>query len=610
MGDDIMISNSLGGSLMKDLLEDLALGDDDFLSLDQLEKELQEMENLSNFEVPLTAAGLIVQQQQNMNSTLFGEPPASSNSLLFAGAGSYQPLMFSGDTTVSADNPVKTLDAWSLSLQNFSGTSYLQEDFLHADSVRKQQQQQKYQTTATVPPPGLENLPEYDISEPPPGMRAARVVQPPGLVEQAAEILFASQKLPNDTLLSSIPEPVMVSPPPHTTPLPLVLPMMIPEPRNSTTTRKTPVASSSSSPMMTTPWKKIPPPTPYSTPQSSVGMAPPPPVLRPRIYANPHPSAEPVPATNIPSQYMTPRDLCFVVHAILKPILTQNARETCTYHLEYWMRHHPAAPPVMDLPKGSGNEQELASRSAKATEWSKENKVLGTTSKSAVTRPRALIAVVVSTDEEETENERSKQNQHRAALWKARVRCDQGYACFTQLQSSAAARIKLLKCFGVQNGNLDVSIFQGVLKLAKGRTLLARTLEMYPEVIPMFLLPATITLLTGGSDDGASHDETGAFSKSGSSGGSVVITDNRLCSAWARVIASASDETVLAQQSLFLHCVQIVVERGSIVLQDTSHMMIGHSLLQRATAVAATNEAFAQGFSPLEAKFMDLLSTE
>jgi hypothetical protein len=334
-------------------------------------------------------------------------------------------------------------------------------------------------------------------------------------------------------------------------------------------------------------------------------------VVRPRIYANPHPTAEPVPAAKIPSRHMTPRDLCYVVHSILKPILTQNADAASTYHLEYWLRHHPAAPHVRTAHPGAaaGNsttlEDQMASRSAKATEWSKENKVLGTTAKTVVTRPRALIAVHNKLhdgddDDDGDENETSKKNsqKQRAALWKARVRIDQGYACFTQLQHSAAARIKLLKCFGVQNGTIVAPIFHGVLKLAKGRTLLARTLEQYPEVIPMFLLPATLTVLAGG---GGSDAPTVPVP--------VPITDLRLCAAWARVIASASIDLIIAQEALFLSSVQIVVDHGAVILHDASHMMIAHALLQRAGAAAATNADFAAVYGPLEAKFMELLST-
>jgi hypothetical protein len=673
---------------MKDLFADLALGDDDFLSLDQLERELQEMEEnhanststssaFGNFDgtsaaaaAPLTAAGLIVQQQQQQNMissmSLFGGgggPPAGSatfgtggmvapalNSSLFATGGGgalFQTPSPSFPAVTTADhhtNPTTTLDAWSISLQSFSGTSLLHEDFLQADLARKQ-----HQVMPTPPPPvalaggpappGLQNLPEYDISAvPPPGLRAERAVPPPDLIEQAAHRLAtgAPAATTTTTTIQDVQEvpavptmmTMMMTPPRHLTfPLTTAGIPMTPTPEG-----RAPAGS---------PWHRTPPPpTPFSTPQHSIGTvgpSPPPPLVtplplamiqqqqqqqppptvpavppsvRPRIYANPHPTAEPVNAANIPSRFMTPRDLCFVVHSILKPILTQNADAASTYHLEYWLRHHPAAPLVpanQHLGSGNNNRAELvmASRTAKATEWSKENKVLGSTAKSVVTRPRALIAVHIlqpGEDEDVNESETTKHHhQQRAALWKARVRIDQGYACYTQLQHSAAARIKLLKCWGVQNGRLDdISIFQGVLKLAKGRTLLARTLEQYPEVIPMFLLPATLTTLAGGSGTTTAVTVVPVV---------LPITDNRLCAAWARVIASASTDLIIAQEVLFLSCVQIVIDHGHVILHDTSHMMIAHALLQRAGAAATMDADFAAAYGPLEAKFMELLST-
>jgi hypothetical protein len=679
---------------MKDLFADLALGDDDFLSLDQLERELQEMEEnhansststsaFGNFDTaaavaPLTAAGLIVQQQQQQQSmissmSLFGSgggPPAGSatfgtggmvapalNSSLFAPGGGGEGAFFqlpspSFPAVTTADqhiNPTTTLDAWSLSLQSFSGTSLLHEDFLQADQARKHQHQQQVTPPPVAlaggpPPPGLQNLPEYDISAvPPPGLRAERAVPPPDLIEQAAHRLATGAPAATTTTtiqdaqeVPAVPTMMMtmMTPPRHLTfPLTTAGIPMTPPPEG-----RAPPAGS--------PWHRTPPPpTPFSTPQHSIGTvgpSPPPPLVtplplamiqqqqqqqqqppptvpavppsvRPRIYANPHPTAEPVNAANIPSRFMTPRDLCYVVHSILKPILTQNADAASTYHLEYWLRHHPAAPLVpanQQLGSGNNNRAELvmASRSAKATEWSKENKVLGSTAKSVVTRPRALIAVHIlqpGEDEDVNESETTKHHhQQRAALWKARVRIDQGYACYTQLQHSAAARIKLLKCWGVQNGRLDdITIFQGVLKLAKGRTLLARTLEQYPEVIPMFLLPATLTTLAGGSGGTTATTTVTVVPVV------LPITDNRLCAAWARVIASASTDLIIAQEVLFLSCVQIVIDHGHVILHDTSHMMIAHALLQRAGAAATTNADFAAAYGPLEAKFMELLST-
>ena len=161
---------TLGGSLMKDLLADLQVDDNDW-SLEQLEKELESYEKepsiLQQTPLPsLNAASLVVSHSQQRTSSLL-------------------PMLSPGLTTTSTLPPPgmpgtinsnETADAWSLSLQKFTDLS-LQEDFLAADSARKQ--------TATRPPPGMAALvgaEDYDVKEKqvlaaPPGLGAP----PPGL---------------------------------------------------------------------------------------------------------------------------------------------------------------------------------------------------------------------------------------------------------------------------------------------------------------------------------------------------------------------------------------------------------------------------------------------
>jgi hypothetical protein len=206
---------------------------------------------------------------------------------------------------------------------------------------------------------------------------------------------------------------------------------------------------------------------------------------------------------------MKSRDISYVVHAILRPILAAAAADSSNgaddYDVQYMQRRNggqgqgggpppPSQAPPMpavrvvkrpsdkDKDKKDGDDDtdadldatsaEIASRSKKAKEWSNEHAVLGYVAKTNVTRPRALLAepmAVSSTDENGDDDagddpaSSSAINKQRAVLWKARIYCDQAYQAYAAVieswraakqgqQPSAAVQlhlVKLSKCLGL-----------------------------------------------------------------------------------------------------------------------------------------------------------------
>jgi hypothetical protein len=208
---------------------------------------------------------------------------------------------------------------------------------------------------------------------------------------------------------------------------------------------------------------------------------------------------------------MKSRDISYVVHAILRPILAAAAADSSggadDYDVQYMLRRNGggngqgqggpppptaprAAPAVRVAQRPSENKDddttsadgaeldatsaEIASRSKKAKEWSNQHAVLGYVAKTNVTRPRALLAetVAVPTPDDDLDGGAgqddpalaSTYNKQRASLWKARIYCDQAYQAYANvieswraakqqgLQPSSAVQlhlVKLSKCLGL-----------------------------------------------------------------------------------------------------------------------------------------------------------------
>lgn len=581
--------NSFGGSLMKDLLADLKLDDDDWDSLANLEKQLQDMESSapeSTLATP-TAASLVV--------------------------ASHQPTTPLPVTTPPAVDPNGSLDAWSISLQKFASSS-LEKDFLEANSARKE-----VERSQPRPPPGLAHLKEYDVNSTPavpPGLSPP--IPEEELVNQLASKLehqlLGPPATANPAPASSTPPPTMQTQrrmPPMAPPTYGVVNAVVPPgymPPHSQTRR----GLASSPP----PYKSMVPPTPVSTPQPSFGtlpqpqqkgpplpainprepiqawQQPPPQPPQPRIFANPHPAAPPVPAAGIAGRLMPARDICYVVHSILRPILSAEPKEFAEYHVQYWTRHHPAAS-TTNTPSSTRkqtSDDELASRQARAKLWSTERKVLGATSKQAVTRPRALIAAPKPKDTDE-----GADDDDRAALWQARLCCDRGWQ--TILSSpSPSSQHKLYRCLGVNGTTVDTTRLGLVLQLPKGRTLWARTLETYgiPAAAPS-ILPATLRILY------STMPTTGTTTPYSNQ---LQHATDRLWGAWAAAVRRRSEQS----GEFWLDAIHVVMEYSpQPALQTRSSMVLVHALLEQAQQLAQQDPSFAERWKPTEEQFMRLL---
>jgi hypothetical protein len=395
-------------------------------------------------------------------------------------------------------------------------------------------------------------------------------------------------------------------------------------------------------------------------------MPPPPPPTRTRpIYANPHPAAAPVPATALASRFMTARDISYVVHSMLKPILVaETAGAMSTYHIAYWMRHHPVKPP--QPPRRPHTEKALTTsdilsvetdaRRQKAKEWSTERKVLGPTAKANVARPRALLSLskamdvsdaVVTDDEHDSTN----RQQQRAALWKSRIYCDQAYQCLAavidawQKQSHSASEnqngggaaimvgapsasvqphlVKLTKCLGVSiqtvvadattlarnQYNVDRNVLQLLLRLPKGKVLLARVLEqaLLPPAMVSALLPTALSVLMATPSVSSSSSYHGEPDDA-----AVAWADDRVFAAWTVVLQRLAD----LPGSAVIAAVQAIVQAssnedsggGSSALSSTARMQCTHALLQRGSAMSSADVVFAKEWATTEASFMNLLA--
>lgn len=254
----------------------------------------------------------------------------------------------------------------------------------------------------------------------------------------------------------------------------------------------------SSGPAWQTPHRMVPPtPPPH----------PPPPRAVLKVFCNPLPSASPIPATALESKYMSGRDIAYVIHGILKPVLAAGVSED-DYYLQFLRRRGgPSANPANPKKFRDMNE-EMISRETKSKEWASEKNTLGYVAKANVARPRALIATPQST----TEQEETEDRKRRANLWKARVYCDQAYQAYNRVveiwrmapPGSVPPQVqlhlaRLMKCMGmVLDENkvytVDADPLKLLAKLGKGRTLLARVLEqaLLPPNAVQALMPTLL----------------------------------------------------------------------------------------------------------------------
>ena len=317
------------------------------------------------------------------------------------------------------------------------------------------------------------------------------------------------------------------------------------------------------------------------------------------VYANPHPDAPPIPANALATPFMSVRDISYVVHSILKPILAFGT-SPFDYDQVFWRRRGQGLRPAKKA-QVDKLEKEMKSRSEKAEVWSNQHATLGKTAKSNVARPRALIAQPVV-----NEGMPGGEEKQRQTLWKARIYCDQAYQAYMQVveawESSSGTAIpanlqphlvKLLRCLGIslkedKDNNraysIDPSGLSLLLKLAKGRVLLARLLEqaLLPPASVQVLLPPALKVLYEAKQD---------------------PVDDRVFAAFARVINSLPD----LSGTCILDGLKVIQGSASSALSSTSRMQAVHGLLRRGSMLAASNPDFAKEWSEVEGEFMKIL---
>jgi hypothetical protein len=648
---------TLGGSLMKDLLADLQVDDNDW-SLEQLEKELASLDQhepavagLQQQSFPSFDAASLVVDAQGVSS-LF---PTSN------GTAAAVPPPGMGGVDVGGG-----ADAWSLSLQNFTSLS-LQDDFLAADSAKKQNQ-----SRPPPPPPGmaLDEAEDYDIKEkpviaPPPGlMGSGPATTAPPLAQNEPEVP-AAQRFPKtpqnsvnigaatqdtsairDAILAAVrplaeknemqvapsnfgpqmdsfavppqglggPQPQGLVSPPLGMPfmglashgmVPMGVPQAMPVPGMPMQTPPHAVvvvgaAVPSGGPAWHTPHHSAPLPQQRSLPA--------------KVFCNPLPAAPPIPATALETPYMSGRDIAYVVHSILKPVLAETVTED-DYFIQYLKRRMggPQANPVTPK-KPRDITSEMSSREIKSKEWASEKSTLGHVTKSNVARPRALIATP-QTAPSEQDNEHQKQ---RANLWKARVYCDQAYQAFQKVVDIWRAAnpgggippqvqihlAKLMKCMGIVRDNekkvytVDTEALKLLAKLGKGRALISRVLEqalLPPNAVQAFLpvvlsvaIPLSNTVKIADSSSQPIED----------------VTVDRLFRAMTGIILKLN-----VSSDTLVKCLEAVQSHGKSSISSPPRMECVHALLQKGAMVVGQeqDEAVKAAWSTTESQFMAIL---
>ena len=185
-------------------------------------------------------------------------------------------------------------------------------------------------------------------------------------------------------------------------------------------------------------------------------------------FHNPSPNAAPIPANAIQCTSMTSRDLCYVLHSMLRPVLS-HASVLDAYNADYYRWSYDDrksrnllflggnAPSHMNtnLPNPVWKETKVKAQAMedkfrttiekRADEWTKEKQALGRVVKVNVKRPRALLATTSlsssSTSSSAGDNQKdsgdtvadTEEDRQRAFLWAGRVAIDKGYQAYLSL---------------------------------------------------------------------------------------------------------------------------------------------------------------------------------
>jgi len=324
-----------------------------------------------------------------------------------------------------------------------------------------------------------------------------------------------------------------------------------------------------------------------------------------RVYCQVHPSAPPIPASVLESKHMSGRDLAYVLHSMLKPVLLRGflagdydlqllQRRTSEPHQNHQQQQKGKI--SIDKNEEKTPDEIARSRAKKTMEWMKKENILGHVPKTDVTRPRALLATpklsLVPSNEDQAQ---------RTLLWKGRLYIDQGQVAATSLMELWRTAppgtvppevqphlLKLFKVLGMRAHknsiySMDVSKnnLTCILKLSKGRMFVSRLLEvaLLPPKAVQVLLPVVLHHACK-----SSHGEDNA------------ATDTRLFGSIMRVVVNLSSKS----PEMLLACLKAVSFREALSSQPRMECI--HAILRLGHAQQTIDWAEA------EADFMKLLS--
>lgn len=214
------------------------------------------------------------------------------------------------------------------------------------------------------------------------------------------------------------------------------------------------------------PFSKGPDPLPEPEPERS-SMAELQSVHTRLLFNNPAHHAEPINATRVKSSLMNARDICYVVHSYMRPLVSLDAYNDDYYRWGYDDRKSrnllvlgggpgPGGP-QQDLPNPVWKEEKIKAAKMedkyrttvekRSKDWGAKQQVLGRHVKVNVRRPRALLATdgaltskLHEEDNQDTDDSQSADDEHttpeeriRARLWSARLAVDRGYNAYLGL---------------------------------------------------------------------------------------------------------------------------------------------------------------------------------
>jgi len=348
-----------------------------------------------------------------------------------------------------------------------------------------------------------------------------------------------------------------------------------------------------------------PVPLPMPQQQPSYQMQQQQPSYQSKVFCNPYPAAPPIPATALVSSCMSSRDIAYIVHAILKPVLAAGTSEN-DYYIQYIKRRvgGPQSDPI-NPKRVKDATHDVASRENKSKEWASGKSVLGHVTKSNVARPRALIATPQPSVDQDNREQRQRAN-----LWKARVYCDQAYQAYQSVTDIWRASppgqgippqvqlhlLKLMKCMGIVLDNekkvyvVSNEALKLIAKLEKGRTLICRVLDerLLPPNAVQVLLPALLGIVIGlpSSSSEASVEEK---------------TIGRLFQAITVIVLKLP-----INGSTLVECLEVALSHGKSATCSIVRMGCLHSLLQKGAQVVPQDpsEDVKEAWGIAERKFM------